>query len=639
MSAIISDRFRIYNAEQFLSALGDDYYDEENQPVVGPLAERSRMYFFVGRPQNWYAYVEIYSNTGTFQENEVVNGSANNFNAVVRKVYESALLLESIGGDQNLNTKPAVGDVLTGATSGATALTGLYRYGTEDSVPEALDNDAEFYEVYDDLISAKRMTIEYTRGVVRRYTWSLSASETYDMYRPDYSKIGPGITGKVGSSTTGQVGAPATSLGTSKFYVINQDYEVFKCIYNGSAGHLPNGIPATRVPSRTPGSGEGLYDDPATGGSGVFFENINNLTLSEYRVSPTNGYLWKFMFKLPINDVLRFLSTDFMPVPLSVSGNGSDRQQTEAAAEDGAIFSVLIENRNTTLANGSNYFAPIVGDGTGGIVQLFVDSGLITGINIVNRGTGYTYASVPLENGTSGSWGKYGLFSDSGLTTAISGLTKGTVGAVEPIIGPKGGHGANCEAEFNTKRIMANVRLSYAEGSGDFPVDNDFRRIGILKDPKNSSDGLNATALTLTNLNGLYVADALLTDYEVDEEITQTRADGSVAKGRVVSWVNNGDGTGYIKYYQSRIEHTWNGTVRPFEDATVVGAGPIVGTNSGSSFDLDTFTGVVAGLSFTDGVAPSEFERNSGDVIYLENRRLITRAPDQIEDIKLVIEF
>jgi hypothetical protein len=26
-------------------------------------------------------------------------------------------------------------------------------------------------------------------------------------------------------------------------------------------------------------------------------------------------------------------------------------------------------------------------------------------------------------------------------------------------------------------------------------------------------------------------------------------------------------------------------------------------------------------------------------MIYVENRRLITRAPDQIEDIKLVIEF
>ena len=45
------------------------------------------------------------------------------------------------------------------------------------------------------------------------------------------------------------------------------------------------------------------------------------------------------------------------------------------------------------------------------------------------------------------------------------------------------------------------------------------------------------------------------------------------------------------------------------------------------------------GVQFTNGLANPEIANNSGDVIYLENRRLITRAPDQIEDIKLVIEF
>ena len=42
---------------------------------------------------------------------------------------------------------------------------------------------------------------------------------------------------------------------------------------------------------------------------------------------------------------------------------------------------------------------------------------------------------------------------------------------------------------------------------------------------------------------------------------------------------------------------------------------------------------------FTDGLAGPEVKNNSGDLIYIENRRLITRAADQIEDIKLVIEF
>ena len=47
----------------------------------------------------------------------------------------------------------------------------------------------------------------------------------------------------------------------------------------------------------------------------------------------------------------------------------------------------------------------------------------------------------------------------------------------------------------------------------------------------------------------------------------------------------------------------------------------------------------LADISFTDGKATPEIAANSGDIVYIENRRQITRAADQIEDIKLVIEF
>ena len=51
MAAIISDKFRIFNAKQFLESLTEGLSDTS--------AERSRMYFFVGRPQPWKAYLEI----------------------------------------------------------------------------------------------------------------------------------------------------------------------------------------------------------------------------------------------------------------------------------------------------------------------------------------------------------------------------------------------------------------------------------------------------------------------------------------------------------------------------------------------------------------------------------------------------
>ena len=45
------------------------------------------------------------------------------------------------------------------------------------------------------------------------------------------------------------------------------------------------------------------------------------------------------------------------------------------------------------------------------------------------------------------------------------------------------------------------------------------------------------------------------------------------------------------------------------------------------------------GTSFTSGYSSSELESDSGDVMYVENRAIITRATDQTENVKLIIEF
>ena len=57
MAAIISDKFRIFNAKQFLESLTEGPTDTS--------AEKTRMYFFVGRPQPWRAYLEVYSKGST----------------------------------------------------------------------------------------------------------------------------------------------------------------------------------------------------------------------------------------------------------------------------------------------------------------------------------------------------------------------------------------------------------------------------------------------------------------------------------------------------------------------------------------------------------------------------------------------
>ena len=45
------------------------------------------------------------------------------------------------------------------------------------------------------------------------------------------------------------------------------------------------------------------------------------------------------------------------------------------------------------------------------------------------------------------------------------------------------------------------------------------------------------------------------------------------------------------------------------------------------------------GVQFTRGLAEPEINKTSGDVIYLDNRPLVTRDARQKEDIKIILEF
>jgi hypothetical protein len=603
MAAIISDKFRIFNAKQFLESLTEGPSETS--------AERTRMYFFVGRPQPWKSYIEVYSKSATNFTigNEVYVGTYGStaFRATVAAVYDSALLLTDVFGSNGVNSVPPIGSTLKetanagSSDTSATAKSGVYRYATEDIPPLPLDNQREKLNVYDEIIAAKRITDSFARTVIRRYNWDLVANPKFDMWKPDYSAT-PGGGGQVGKQTA----TNQTSIADSKFYVMNSEYEVFKCLYNGETVANALGQNATEEPKTSGGnyaSGTGLYTE--TSGA---------------------GYIWKYMYTMPTDDVLRFLSSDFMPIVLPANNT---RTAVTGAAVDGAIDVALIEDGGVNLPASQTLFTSIKGDGTAGVIEFATDgSGTITSASVQARGQDYTYANVLLGNGN--------LFSDAGLTTAVATAADAT-GAIEVVMPPEGGHGFNHELELNGKRVMTNIRLTYAEGSGDFPVDNDFRRIGIIKDPVLAGTSTFATQDTLSGLKSVKITGATA-DFIADEEISQT-VTGGTAKGTVVSWVlDSGSSTaGVLKYIQTVDAHVDQGVVQAFESN---GSNAVSGGLSAAVGNVDTtYANTLLGVAFTAGLASAEIKNNSGDVIYQENRRLITRAPDQIEDIKLVIEF
>ena len=568
MAAIISEKFRIFNAKQFLESLSE--------------ASATNMYFFVGRPQKWYAYLEIYNVSGTFQVGETVTGGG--LSGTVQEVHPNSLLLAVT----NATSAPASGSTMTGGTSSATAKASTYRYATEDAPPAPIDNQIEKAAVYDDIIAAKRITSTFARLVAPRYNWSLSTNPKFDMYRPNYSPT-PGGGGAIGVQTA----LGSSALSGSKYYVMNSNYEVFKCLYNGQTPANPTGINATYEPKTSPTAGQGTY------ANGLFTESAT-------------GYIWKYMYTLSTADVIAFLSSDFLPMGTYAG----------PAAVDGAVHIAVIKDGGSNMPTSGTVYVGVDGDGTGAIVKITTSAGgAISSVEMQAAGTGYTYGNVRLVNGN--------VYSDTGLSNAVT-IAANATGSVEVIMSPEGGHGADLAAEFFAKRVMTNIRLTYAEGSGDFPVDNDFRRIGIIQDPFNYGTTTVASASTLRGTAALKLTGS--GDYTIDEEITQT-VSGGTAKGRVVSWDST---NGILKYFQSPDLHTHNGKVLAFDHATNNVTGATSSTARPIDGNQDT---ALADISFTDGKANPEIAPNSGDIVYIENRRQITRAADQIEDIKLVIEF
>ena len=568
MAAIISEKFRIFNAKQFLESLSE--------------ASATNMYFFVGRPQKWYAYLEIYNVSGTFAVGETVTGGG--LSGTVQEVHPNSLLIATT----NATAAPAAGTTITGGTSSATAKASTYRYATEDAPPAPIDNQIEKAAVYDDIIAAKRITSTFARLVAPRYNWSLATNPKFDMYRPNYSPT-PGGGGAIGVQTA----LGSSALSGSKYYVMNSNYEVFKCLYNGQTPANPTGINATYEPKTSPTAGQGTY------ANGLFTESAT-------------GYIWKYMYTLSTADVIAFLSSDFLPMGTYAG----------PAAVDGAIHIAVIKDGGANMPTNGTVYVPVDGDGSGAIVKITTSgAGAISGAEMYAAGTGYTYGNVRLVNGN--------IYTDTGLSNAAN-INANATGSVEVIMSPEGGHGADLAAEFFAKRVMTNIRLTYAEGSGDFPVDNDFRRIGIIQDPFNYGTTTVASASTLRGTAALKLTGS--GDYTIDEEITQT-VSGGTAKGRVVSW----DATnGILKYFQSPDLHTHNGKVLAFDHAT----NNVTGATSSTARPIDANQDTaLADISFTDGKANPEIAPNSGDIVYIENRRQITRAADQIEDIKLVIEF
>ena len=377
-------------------------------------------------------------------------------------------------------------------------------------------------------------------------------------------------------SSSNAAASGATNLFDSTYVVMNSSYAVYKVIEN-------DGATASTV-------------EPTSTSNSIF--------------ATSDGYRWKYMYSLTSAETLNFMSTDFI--------HCSTDSTVSAAAVDGALDTALV------VAGGSSYNTssgatisaiPIRGDGSSGVASVVISSGAVASVSITTAGTGYTYAYIR----------------DADIIAATNAGGAGSGANINIIIPPKGGHGYNAVKELGGFYVMMNKSLVGIEGTSDIGVANDFRRIGLLKDPYNFGTTTIATASTRRQIYAA-VFSSVSGTFVADEEINQATT-GAV--GKVIEY----DSTNKILFwYQTRFPDVGtdtNGNLTAFSGANAITGQTSSAAATPNTSSSDTTNGVV----FASGYSNPELAYDSGDIIYVEERSPITRASDQTENIKLIIEF
>jgi len=469
--------------------------------------------------------------------------------------------------------------------------------------PSPKDNFEEEDSYWDTMVALKKINSSDVRQVVPRRKWS--SGTTYDMYRNDYSR----------TNTAAVSGA--TNLYAATYFVLNTDYRVYECLQNGTDPDNPNGRPSLDEPTFTD------LEPRSAGTSG-------------------DGYIWKYLYTIKPSDIVKFESTDYIPVPADWDTNTDDAAVRDNAV-DGSIKIVTISNAGVGIGTADAVYTkvPIKGNGSNAECTVTINSSSqVSDVTVSTQGSGYTYGSVDLVAG---------------------GVPTGTTRPVlDVVIPPSGGHGKDIYRELGAYNVLLYSRIENDNENPDFVTGNQIARVGLVENPQafDSTALLSvdkATAAAALRLSGAGYSSATFT---ADAYFTQTVATGTTAAGRVINYDQT---TGVLKYWQDKslagfntvgvavTNPTYGFKLNAFTSTPETGGSLTIVPSTGSNLAIDTsFTGVSTvinsrtyylGQEFTNGIGNPESKKYSGNIIYVDNRPSITRSSTQKEDIKIILQF
>jgi hypothetical protein len=449
-----------------------------------------------------------------------------------------------------------------------------------DNIPPTLNDNVQttFVDPYDNMIYGKRITSSDIVQMAPRHDWV--ANTVYTKYTHDDENIMQ-----------------------SNFYVLSDEtssYSIFKCLDNNG------GVPSSYRPRLS----ETSADD-------------------DFYFTTADGYQWKYMYSITTTQFAKFATASHLPVyvnsdvvgnsvigsidnievvlggsgyasyangnfqevrvagnpliyaidPATASSNtnfyinsalkvtngtGSGQQRyITGYTVAGSTRRVIIDSPfDTNPTTSSTYeITPLVsidGDGTGAQARALVNtsSNSIYSIEIVQRGSGYTYAAVTVTGNT-------GIINVSTGTAITANSATAKV-----IISPKGGHGSNAAAELGARFVGISTVFDSSLSGSKVVDENDFRVVGIIKDPLfanvvleiSSSTGVFADGEVISQSQGSPIAGIVITNpgsgYTSNAVVTVTGTNSLAAVANASS-----NSTGRIS--QINLSNTGQGYILP----------------------------------------------------------------------------
>ena len=364
---------------------------------------------------------------------------------------------------------------------------------------------------------------------------------------------------------------------TNSFYVVTDELQVYICLQQGK------NISGIAVNSTIKPTGTG----------------INPITLSD-------GYVWKYLYSVSSSSANKFQSSNFTPVEFirpEADSTGLNIQQLaqrtiQQGAVRGQVIGVEIINGGTGYSSAPN--VTFTGNGSyPPAATAVVANGSVVNITMNDSGAGkafgrgYDYASVVLTGGG------------------------GNGAKARAVLGPERGIGGDPRDDLKSTSIMFNSKLIGPEGN-NFVVGNNFRQVALVKNPLVGPDSGDSayTGQSANTLRTLKLS-AVNEQFTIDKTIQ-----GATSQAR--GFIDRVD-SNRLYFHQS--EETGFGD---FQEGETVSE--IDGSGAGSLDSAGADTNTHAWDS-------AEVDFRSGDILYIDNRAAITRASDQNEDIKVIIQL